>query len=240
MNDLQQRYSAQIEDLVSAANRLAALGYVTSQGGNLSLRTDEDTLLITPTKVAKMDVRFEDICLIDLSGKVLFAKEGRRPTGEWPFHARIMRKRPDVKGIIHAHPPVLTGFAIAGGNEMQRAFLPEAVTEVGPLMMVPYAVPLSDDLAESFDAVIDQSNGFLMKNHGALMVSPEGIKRCLEMMEMMEAQGKSMIVAKLMGSLNSFSREQVDELKEGVIKPRNLPMPGLPGAVERLSDIFHF
>ena len=240
MNELQLKYQAQIEDLVAAANRLAELGYVTSQGGNLSMRTDDNTLLITPTKVAKMDVRFKDICVIDLNGKVLYAKEGRRPTGEWPFHARIMRKRPDVKGIIHAHPPVLTGFAIAGGDEMQRAYLPEAVTEVGPLMMVPYAVPLSDRLAESFDVVIELSNGFLMKNHGALMVSPEGIKRCLEMMEMMEAQGKSMLVAKMMGSLNFFTREEVDELTDGVIKPRNLPMPGLPGAVQRLSDIFLF
>lgn len=55
------------------------------------------------------------------------------------------------------------------------------------MMMVPYAVPQSNDLAEDFDAVIHKSNGFLMENRGCLMVSPEGLKRCLEMMEMMES-----------------------------------------------------
>ena len=103
---------------------------------------------------------------------------------------------------------------------------------------VPYAVPLSDQLAENFDAVIHKSNGFLMENHGAVMVSPEGLKRCLEMMEMMEAQGKSMIVAKLMGNLKSLGKDSINELDAGVIKVRNLPMPGLPGEVKQLSDIF--
>lgn len=238
MNELQKKYESQIQELADTANRLAALGFVTSQGGNLSLRADENVIVITPTKVAKADVRFEDICIIDMQGKVLYAKEGRKPTGEWPFHVRIMNKRPDVKGIIHAHPPILTGFAIAGGDVMQRGYLPEPVTEVGPMMLVPYAVPLSDQLAENFDPYIMKSNGFLMENHGAIMVSPEGLKRCLEMMEMMEAQGKSMVVAKIMGGLRSFDKDRINELDGGVIKVRDLPMPGLPGEVKELSEIF--
>jgi len=238
MNEFQKKYQEKIKEIVATANRLAALGYVTSQGGNLSLRADENTILITPTKVAKSDICFEDICAIDMSGNVVYARNGRRPTGEWPFHLRIMQKRPDVKGIIHAHPPILTGFAIAGGDIMQRAYLPEPTFEIGPMMMVPYAVPLSDELAENFDSVIHLSNGFLMENHGCVMVSPEGLKRCLEMIEMMEAQGKSIIVAKLLGSLQSFDAEKINELDEKVMKVRNMPMPGLPGAVKQLADIF--
>lgn len=237
-NELQKKYASQICELAATANRLAELGYVTSQGGNLSLCADENVVLITPTKHAKADVRPEDICIIDMDGRLLYAKEGRKPTGEWPFHTRIMRNRPDVKGIIHAHPPILTGFAIAGGDIMQKGYLPEPVTEVGPMMMVPYAVPLSDELAENFDAVIHKSNGFLMENHGAVMVSPEGLKRCLEMMEMMEAQGKSLVVAKIMGNMKPLSKDRINELDAGVIKVRDLPMPGLPGEVKQLSDIF--
>ena len=116
MTDFQRKYEAQIEELRRAANRLAEVGFVTSQGGNLSLRADDDVVLITPTKVAKLAITFEDICAVDMQGKVLYAKEGRKPTGEWPFHVRIMNRRPDVRGIVHAHPPILTGFAIAGGD----------------------------------------------------------------------------------------------------------------------------
>lgn len=237
MHPIQEKYAAQIQELVRAANRLAEIGFVTSQGGNLSLRADDDVVLITPTKVAKIAITFEDICAVDRQGRVLYAKEGRKPTGEWPFHVRIMNKRPDVKGIVHAHPPVLTGFAIAGGDWLQRPFLPEPAIEVGPMIMVPYAEPLSEELAENFDAVIEKSNGFLMENHGAVMVSPEGVWRALEFLEMMEAAGKSIIVSKLLGNPKPIAPKDVKNL-ENVIKIRNMPMPGLPGVVTSLNEVF--
>ncbi|MEA5066283.1 MAG: class II aldolase/adducin family protein [Eubacteriales bacterium] len=237
MTDFQRKYEAQIEELRRAANRLAEVGFVTSQGGNLSLRADDDVVLITPTKVAKLSITFEDICAVDMQGKVLYAKEGRKPTGEWPFHVRIMNRRPDVRGIVHAHPPILTGFAIAGGDWLKMPFLPEPAIEVGPMVMVPYAEPLSDQLAENFEAVIERSNGFLMENHGALMVSSEGIWRALEFLEMMEAAGKSIIVAKLLGNPKPIPPADVKNL-ENVIRTRNMPMPGRPGAVGSLTDIF--
>jgi len=237
MRELQKMYAPQIEEMVRSANRLAELGYVTSHGGNLSLRVAEDVALITPTKVAKRDLTFDDICAVDLSGKTLYAKPGRKPTGEWPFHLRIMKNRPDVKGVLHAHPPVLTGFAIAGGNWMERAFLPEPVIEVGPMVMVPYAEPLSDELALQFDAVIGRSNGFLMENHGMLMVSPEGVWRALELTEMMEAAGQSILIANLLGGAKAIPCNEVLKL-ENVIRIRELPLPGLRGVVNSLGDAY--
>ncbi len=237
MNPLQQKYQAQIQELADASNRLAELGFVTSQGGNLSMRADENVLLITPTKVPKIQVKFEDICVIDMKGTVLYAKEGRKPTGEWPFHTRIMQRRPDVKGVVHAHPPVLTGFAIAGGDWLRLPFLPEPALEVGPMMLVPYAEPLSDQLAENFDPFLDKSNGFLMENHGAVMVSPEGVMRAIEFLEMMEAAGKSIIVSKILGNAKPIAAPDVANL-DNVLRVRNMPMPGTPGVVKSLSDIF--
>ncbi|NLG26218.1 MAG: class II aldolase/adducin family protein [Clostridiales bacterium] len=237
MHPIQEKYRAQIEEVVRAANRLGQIGYVTSHGGNLSMRADGDVVLITPTKVPKRDLTFDDICAIDMRGGVLYARPGRKPTGEWPFHVRILEKRPDVKGVLHAHPPVLTGFAIAGGDWMQRAFLPEPVIEVGPMVMVPYAEPLSDELAHQFDAVVGLSNGFLMENHGMLMVSGEGVWRALELTEMMESAAISIMVARLLGSTPTIPYPEVMKL-ENVIKIRELPMPGLKGVVNSLADVY--
>lgn len=237
MNKLQETYRAQIEELVAASNRLAQIGFVTSQGGNLSYRVAEDIVLITPTKVAKGSIKFDDICAVNMKGEVLHAKEGRKPTGEWPFHVRIFANRPDVKGIVHAHPPILTGFAIAGGDWLNRPFLPEPAIEVGPMIMVPYAEPLSEELAQRFDAVIQKSNGFLMENHGALMCSVEGVYRALEFLEMMEAMGTSILVAKALGNPKTIPMEDVMNL-ERVIKTREMPMPGMKGVINSLADCF--
>jgi L-fuculose-phosphate aldolase len=223
--------------MVQTANRMGELMYVTSHGGNLSMRAADDIVLITPTKVAKRSIKFEDICAVDMDGKVLFAGAGRKPTGEWPFHVRILSKRPDVKGVLHAHPPILTGFAIAGGDWMERAFLPEPVIEVGPMVTVPYAEPLSNELAAMFDTYICRSNGFLMENHGMLMVSPEGVWRALELTEMMESTGLSIIIARLLGNARSMPRDEVLKL-ENVIRIRELPLPGLKGAINSLGDAY--
>ncbi|GHV81422.1 hypothetical protein AGMMS49944_32130 [Spirochaetia bacterium] len=67
MDAFQQKYQGQIEELITGCRRCAELGYVTSSGGNLSIRTDDDILLITPTKTLKRTMRFEDICAVDLS-----------------------------------------------------------------------------------------------------------------------------------------------------------------------------
>lgn len=237
MNEFQVRYKKEIEELVNSCHRCAELNYVTSSGGNLSVRVDENVLLITPTKTLKRTMRFEDICVIDLDGNILFAPEGKKPTGEWPFHTRIMRKRPDIRAIAHAHPPILTGFAIANEGSMELPILPEPVIEVGPILMVPYATPLSAELSENFDAVIDKSNGFLMENHGALFCSPKGIEDAVELLNMAECMAESVVVAKILGNVKPLSKASVAQM-DMVIQIRNLRIPGAPGKFNSASDLY--
>lgn len=237
MNALQNQYETRICELVMAANRVAALGYVTSHGGNLSIRVDDDLVLITPTKVPKRDISFDDICFVDMEGNTVFAAEGRKPTSESPFHLRVYQRRPDLRGIVHAHPPILTGFAIAGSNLLCKAFLPEPVIEVGPMVLVPYAQPGSSALAEAFDGALSRSNGFLMENHGVLMTNEQGVMRALDLLEMMECAGQSVLVAQALGNLKTLPERDVRDL-EDVMNARGLPMPGAPHKNTSLKDVF--
>lgn len=237
MHTLQKLYEREIQEIVTAANRLAMLGYVASHGGNLSAHIEENVVLITPTKVPKRDIVFEDICIVTLQGGTLYAAEGRKPTSELPFHLRIFQRRPDLRAIVHAHPPVLTGFAITGDNTLCLPFLPEPAIEVGPMVMVPYALSGSDALAKAFDSVLDDSNGFLMENHGALMTNGEGVLRAVDLLEMMEGAAKSALVAKFLGGFKPLRDQDVDELEKGLVA-RGLPMPGKPGKNATLRDVF--
>ena len=237
MNALQEKYKKEIEELVTACHRCAELNYVTSSGGNLSIRLDKNTLLITPTKTLKRTMRFEDICVIDLDGNILYAAEGKKPTGEWPFHIRIMKKRPDIKAIAHTHPPILTGFAIANNGMMEKPFLPEPIIEVGPILMVSYETPLSEALSRQFDAVIEKSNGFLMENHGAVFCSPIGIEDAVELLNMSECMAKSVLVAKLLGNAKTIPANYVKEMDE-VISTRNLKMPGADNRYCSASELY--
>ena len=212
MNNIKKLYRNEIKMLTDACKRCGELGYVTSSGGNLSLRVDENLILITPTKTPKRFMTENDICAIDLEGNTVYAPNGKKPTGETPFHARIMRMRPDIKSIVHTHPPVLTGFAIAHSDMLSKAILPEPIIEVGPVLNVKYATPLSEELSESFDAVIKKSNAFLMENHGFLICGGDDVLNTVEQMQMIEAMAQSVIVAKCLGNVELLTDKHVEEL----------------------------
>ncbi len=237
MHELQEKYKSEINELALTSNKLAAKGYVTSHGGNLSLRVSDNIALITPTKTPKESVQSNDVVIVDFNGKILYAAEGRKPTGEAPMHINMLKKRPDITGIIHSHPPVLTGFAIADSALLAKPVLPEVVIEVGPVLSVDYAEPLSDELAAMFDQVLDYSNAFLMKNHGIMVCAREGVARALEFTDMLEAMAVSLVTAQSLGAINFLTREDVENL-ENVLKTRNMPLPGNPKKATSLVNLY--
>ncbi len=237
MSGFQEEYREQIEELVEASVRLGELGYVASHGGNLSYRIEEKLVLITPTKISKRKISFEDIVAVDFQGNTVFAEKNRKPTGESPFHLRILKQRPDVNAVIHAHPPILTGFAIGNPKILSRPHLPEPVIEVGPLLEVDYAEPLSEELARTFDRVIAKANAFIMKNHGCLICGREGVFRTLEMLEMLETTAYSLFVALMTGKAEEIPEQGVKDL-EKTMRTRNLALPGKPGFVKGLKELY--
>jgi L-fuculose-phosphate aldolase len=234
---LQERYKNEIEMLASVSRRLGELGYVSSHGGNLSWRVAEDAVLITATKIPKIQVRFEDVCIVDTRGDTLYASAGRKPTGELPIHLRVYRKRADAVSIIHSHAPILTGFAIARSRLLEKAILPEPALELGPILNIPYAEPLTERLAMEIDGVIDKTNAFLMENYGVMVFSAEGVERTLGLMEMAEHMAESVLVAERLGGSFTLGETDIGDL-DNVRNARKLPLPGKPGRFRSYVDVY--
>jgi len=237
MHKLQELHRNNILKLSKASQLVAEKGFVTSVGGNLSYRVNENTVLITPTKVPKSEVQFEDIVIINMEGDVLYAAEGRKPTGEWPFHVDIFAQRPDLKGLVHAHPMAVTAVALSHSNVLSRPLLPEPIIELGPVLTVAYEEPLSQELADAFKPVILKSNAFLMLNHGILVCSTSSTLRAVELLEMIEVTAQSALMALKVGRLVELKIDDVANL-DRTLKTRNLTMPGLPGYNKSLVDLY--
>jgi L-fuculose-phosphate aldolase len=237
MNELQKKYESQIEELAETSRRLGELGFVTSHGGNLSYKVDDDVILITPTKVLKRKIRFEDIIIITNEGKELYSAADRKKTGETPMHVHLYKIRPDINALVHAHPPVLTGFSMTDCNILARPLLPEPIIELGPILPVNYAEPISDALAAEFDTVVEKSNAWLMKNHGIIIASTEGVGRTLDLLELAEAQAISVRTGLAVGKINEIPRDEVKNL-ENTIRIRNIPRVGDPRKIKSLIDIY--
>jgi L-fuculose-phosphate aldolase len=125
-------------DIVEIGRRLYARGYTASNDGNISVRLDPERLLMTPKSVCKGFMAPEMMCITDLAGTKLAGD--RDPSSEMQMHLEVYRQRPDVQAVVHAHPPIATGFAVAG-VPLDKAVLAEVVTTLGAVPIADYATP---------------------------------------------------------------------------------------------------
>jgi L-fuculose-phosphate aldolase len=148
--------------------QLAARGLIAGRDGNLSVRIGPQRVLVTPSGHIKALLTAADMVEVDLAGKPR-ARGRRKPTSELDLHLRILRHRPDVQAIVHAHPPTATGFAVAG-QEIPDNLLPELIFVVGPVPLVPYGKSGTPELGERVVPFLDDTrcNALLLANHGAV------------------------------------------------------------------------
>ncbi len=238
MDKLQKKYEKEINEMVETTRRVGEIGYVTSHGGNLSYKISSEHILITPTKVVKRKMTFNDIVIIDFEGNIIYSQNGHKPTGETPMHLNIYNLRPDLNGIVHAHPPYLTGFSLTDSTILEKALLPEPSIEIGPIISIPYAEPISEDLAKQFEKHIHKSNAWLMKNHGIAVGSSEGVGRALDILEMTEMMAISVSTASKLGEINTIPISEVEKL-DNTIRTRNIPRPGDPERIKSLKDLYN-
>ena len=144
-----------------------ARGYTASNDGNISVRLDADRLLMTPKSVCKGFMTPDMMCITDLEGRKL--QGDRDPSSETLMHLEVYRQRPDVHAVVHAHPPIATGFAVAG-IPLDRAVLAEVLTTLGSMPIAEYATPSTKELPEAVRKYIKAHDGMLLANHGALTV----------------------------------------------------------------------
>ena len=197
-------------DIVEVGRRMYARGYTASNDGNISVRLGADRLLMTPKSVSKGFMTPDMMCITDLDGRKL--QGDRDPSSEMLMHLEVYRERPDVRAVVHAHPPIATGFAVAG-IPLDRAVLAEVLTTLGSIPIAEYATPSTRELPDAVRKYIKAHDGMLLANHGALTVGPD-LYGAYFKMETIEHFAKISLVARLLGRENLISREEVMRLQE--------------------------
>jgi L-fuculose-phosphate aldolase len=198
------------DGIVEVGRRLHQRAYVASNDGNISVRLAGDYILTTPKGVSKGFMTPDMMVTTDLEGnKVAGARDA---SSELPMHLAVYRSRPDVQAVVHAHPPVATGFAVAG-IPLDRAVLAEVVTTLGSIPIADYGTPSTDELADAVRKYITAHDGLLLANHGALTVAGD-LFAAYYRMETIEHFARISVVARLLGRERLLSREEVMRLQE--------------------------
>jgi L-fuculose-phosphate aldolase len=196
-------------DIVEVGRRMYARAYTASNDGNISVRLGADRLLMTPKSVCKGFMAPDMMCVTDLDGRKL--QGDRDPSSEMLMHLEVYRQRPDVGAVVHAHPPIATGFAVAG-IPLNKAVLAEVLTTLGSIPIAEYATPSTAELPAAVARYIKIHDGMLLANHGALTVGTD-VFAAYYKMETIEHFAKISLVARLLGGENLISREEVVRLQ---------------------------
>lgn len=215
--------------VVRVCRRLHARGLIAGQDGNVSLRVAPDRILVTPAGASKCDVEGSDLVELDLEGRAIAG--AHLPSSEVGMHLFIYRRRPDVRAIVHAHPPMATAFSLAG-EPLPRGMLPELTYQLGDVPLVPYATPGTPALAESLAPVVDDADAFLLSHHGATTVGPT-LTIAHQRMESLEHAAQILWAARMLGRLTPLAPREVQAL----IDARRRAWPGAGESGDSVSPV---
>jgi L-fuculose-phosphate aldolase len=198
------------EELVMICKMLYDRNLVSATDGNVSIRIDNDKMLVTPSGVNKRLLSEEMILLVDFEGNVL--QGTLRSSKEIGLHIKIYRDRPDVNAVIHTHPPYSTAFAVAH-EPIKSNYLIETLVLLGEIALAPYGTPGTEEVPNSIDGLTLDYDAILLKNHGVVTYG-KNIIDTFNKMEALENVAKTILFAKIAGTPQEIPEEKVNYLKE--------------------------
>src|SRR5258708_1669450 len=168
---------ASLRALICHIGRLMHQGeYIDGTSGNISVRLDSERVLSTPSGLAKGFLQPEQLIVTDLDGNKIGPTTGAnhdlRPTSELAMHLECYRQRPDVKGVVHAHPPTAIALTIAGVS-LRTCVIPEAIVVLGLVPTAAYGTPASAENCNAVRALIPEHDVIMLAYHGSVTVGPD-------------------------------------------------------------------
>jgi L-fuculose-phosphate aldolase len=211
------------QTMCAVGRRLWERGLIGASEGNFTARVSDDRLLCTPSGVSKGHMAPEDLLLVDLEGNPIqrgspnLARSPRadpalRPSSEITVHLRVLQRRPDCHAVVHAHPPVATGFS-AAGRPIPDGVLPESAAVLGPVALVPFAMPGTDDVPNGIEPFLSSHKTFLLSHHGAVTLGAD-LWAAAERMETLERVARIVLTAELLGGARSLPQGALERLYE--------------------------
>jgi L-fuculose-phosphate aldolase len=196
------------KEICEIGRRIYVNGFVAANDGNITVKVSDNVFFATPTGVSKGYMTPDMIIKVDGEGKVL---EGKlRPSSELKMHMRVYKERPDVRSVVHAHPPTATGFAIAG-IPLDKFTMPEAIIFLGTVPIAEYGTPSTDEIPDALSKYLQNYDAFLLENHGALTVG-DSLLGAFFKMETLEFFAKISLVARQLGGEKELTCDQIDKL----------------------------
>ena len=202
------------EDICKIARMMYDKDLISGPAGNISARLDENTFLLTPSMPFKQFMTPDQLITVDLNGDKCGieteANKNLKPTSEVPMHLEAYKLRPDIEGIVHAHPPYTVALT-AAGKKFNSKVQTEAMLFLGSVGVADYATPTTDKLGETVAAKVKDYNTIILPYHGAF-VAGKTVWDAYSNLEILEFAAKVNYLVYSMGSEAPLPEEHVREM----------------------------
>jgi L-fuculose-phosphate aldolase len=188
--------------IVQAGKKLLADGLVSGTWGNISIRADSETMLITPSGKPYEKISCEDIVIVNYkTGKY---KGIVKPSSEKELHCEIYRTRKDINAVIHTHQPNASTVAAAGRKV--PPILDDMVQIIGPdVRVADYALPSTKSIVRKTVRALKGRMAALMANHGAVCIGRD-IDEAFIVCQILEKACRSFIEAEFLGGAKGINK----------------------------------
>lgn len=204
----------QITEIIS---RIYTAKMTTTSGGNISIIDGNGDIWVTPSAIDKGSLQRKDIVCVRKDGSV---KGHHKPSSEFPFHKAIFEARPDIKAVIHAHPPALVSYSIVR-KLPNTNIIPQAKNVCGPIGYAAYDIPGGEGLGVKIAAEFKKGfNAVIMENHGIVLGGID-LKDAYVRFETLEFAARTIINAKTIGKPVYLTDEQLQAFESQI--PADLP-----------------
>ncbi len=198
------------QEICEIGRRVYARHFVAGNGGNISCRLSEDAVLCTPTLICKGFMQPDDLCTLDLAGNQLSGQ--RKLTSEIRLHLEVYNHNPNVKAVVHCHPPHATAFAVAR-EEIPTGVLPEVDVFLAKVPRAEYATPGGPEFAETIRPFIGRTNTVLLSNHGVVSWG-QSVEQAYWHTEILDSYCHVLLLARQLGPVEQLSEQSMQELRE--------------------------
>jgi L-fuculose-phosphate aldolase len=198
--------------VIDYCRRLYDGGFLPGIDGNVSMRLDENTAVVTPTGVCKATVREDELVTMTLDGEVV--RGHMKPSCETPMHLTAYVHRPEVNAVIHAHSPNVLAFAMAG-RSIDLRYAPFTYEHIGAIADVGFGTPGSDTLHQGVTAAVKKGyTAILLQSHGSIILGADMLDAFVNT-DLLEAYAGMLIKAEALGGARMLTEEQLNEISCG-------------------------
>ena len=196
------------QEICDIGDRLYKKGFAAANDGNISYRVSENEVVCTPTLICKGFMKPDDLCVVDMEGKQIAGQ--RKRTSEIKLHLAIMKERPEIKSVVHCHPPHATAFGIAR-EPMPQCVLPEVEIFLGDVPIAKYDIPGSQEFADTILPFVHKTNVIILANHGTVSFG-DTVEKAYWWTEILDAYCRMLMLARGLGRVNYFTEPEAKAL----------------------------